>query len=299
MQNLNNNSQSSEKAILQPSPLVSVIIPTYNRAYCISESIDSVFNQEYGKLELIVVDDGSTDETQDLMAKYPNLTYRRLEKNSGVSHARNSGIELAHGELICFLDSDDLWTKNKLKLQVDWMQTHPDCKISYSDEIWIRNGVRVNPMNKHRKYSGDIYQQCLALCIVSPSSAMLRSSLLQEVGGFDESLPVCEDYDLWLRIAHRYPFQFIDEKLIIKRGGHEDQLSRKLWGMDRYRVYALEKRLDDPAMDKKYHSATAQTLVEKCDILIKGFNKRGKTDESRYFQSLIEKYSPMTETKGL
>ncbi len=278
--------------------MVSVIIPTYNRGYCISESIDSVLNQEYRQLELIVVDDGSTDETPDLVAKYPDLIYLRLEKNSGVSHARNLGVEWAQGELICFLDSDDLWEKNKLMVQVDWMQAHPDCRVSYSDEIWIRNGVRVNPMEKHRKYSGDIYQQCLALCIVSPSSVMLRSSLLQEVGGFDETFPVCEDYDLWLRIAHRYPFHFIDENLIIKRGGHQDQLSRKLWGMDRYRVYALEKRLKDSAMDKKYQPATAQALLEKCDILIKGFNKRGKMKESHYFQSLIAKYSAMTENKG-
>jgi glycosyltransferase involved in cell wall biosynthesis len=298
LQSLHYNSKASGKAIQEFPPVVSVIIPTYNRGHCLSESIDSVLSQEYRQIELIVVDDGSTDETCELVAKYPDLVYHRLEKNSGVSHARNLGVELARGELICFLDSDDLWQKNKLKIQVDWMQAHPDCKICYSDEIWIRNGVRVNPMKKHRKYSGDIYQQCLALCIVSPSSVMLRSSLLQEVGGFDETFPVCEDYDLWLRIAHRYPFQFIDEKLIVKRGGHQDQLSRKLWGMDRYRVYAMEKRLEDSAMDKKYHPATAQALLEKCDILIKGFNKRGKIKESRYFQSLIEKYSSMAENKG-
>jgi len=299
LQSLHYNSKAHGKSIPEDFPLVSVIIPTYNRGYCISESIDSVLNQEYRQIELIVVDDGSTDETRELVTKYPDLIYRRLEKNSGVSHARNLGIDLAQGELICFLDSDDLWEKNKLKVQVDWMQAHPDCKIAYSDEIWIRNGVRVNPMKKHRKFSGDIYQHCLALCIVSPSSVILRSSLLREIGGFDENFPVCEDYDLWLRIAHRYPFQFIDEKLIIKRGGHKDQLSRKLWGMDRYRVYALEKRLEDSAMDEKYRSATAQALMEKCDILIKGFNKRGKIEESRYFQALLEKYSPMAKTKNL
>ena len=287
----------SKEPNLKSSPLVSVIIPTYNRGYCVAESISSVLSQEYGNLELIVVDDGSTDETPRLMANFPDLIYLRQEGNYGVSHARNLGIEQARGELICFLDSDDLWEKNKLTIQVDWMQSHPECKISYSDEIWIRNGVRVNPMKKHSKYSGDIYEQCLALCIVSPSSAIMKSSLLQEVGGFDETLPVCEDYDLWLRIAHRYPFHLIDEKLIIKRGGHEDQLSRKLWGMDRYRISALEKRLDDPAMEQKYHMATAQALTEKCKILIKGFNKRGKTNESGYYQSLIEKYSSMIENK--
>jgi glycosyltransferase involved in cell wall biosynthesis len=162
LQSLHYNSKASGKAVQESPPVVSVIIPTYNRGYCLSESIDSVLNQEYRQIELIVVDDGSADETRDLVAKYPDLIYHRLEKNSGVSHARNQGVELAQGELICFLDSDDLWEKNKLKVQVDWMQAHPDCKICYSNEIWIRNGVRVNQMKKHRKYSGDIYQQCLA-----------------------------------------------------------------------------------------------------------------------------------------
>jgi len=191
-------------------PLVSVIIPTFNRGYCVAESIRSVLAQ--GELELIVVNDGSKDTTVKELASFPTIQVINLTENHGVSYARNKGLERARGSLICFLDSDDLWKEGKLKAQVQWMQLHPKCMAIYTDEIWIRNGVRVNQMKKHQKYSGDIFRQCLPLCIVSPSSVLLRKSVLDEVGGFDELMPVCEDYDLWLRIAARYPFKFLREK---------------------------------------------------------------------------------------
>ena len=193
--------------------------------------------------------------------------------------------------MICFLDSDDLWEEGKLKAQVQWMQVHPECMAVYTDEIWIRNGVRVNPMKKHQKYSGDIFRQCLPLCIVSPSSVMLRKSILDEVGGFDELMPVCEDYDLWLRIAVRYPFKFLREKLILKRGGHKDQLSRKYWGMDRWRVYALDKLLRGDDLNMQQREWVTKMLINKSSILIQGFEKRGKTEEARVYKNLVFHYS--------
>ena len=201
----------------------------------------------------------------------------------------------AEGGCIAFLDSDDLWEKCKLAIQVKWMECHPDLQAVYTDEIWIRNGVRVNPMNKHRKYSGDIFRYCLPLCIVSPSSVLLRAKMLSEVGGFDESMPVCEDYDLWLRIAKRYPFYFIAEKLIVKRGGHEDQLSHKYWGMDRWRVYALEKLLKENKLDEEQKNWVVMMLIEKCEILSNGFGKRGKNQEKEYYRNLVARYSGLVE----
>ena len=217
----------------------------------------------------------------------------------------------AQGEGGGFLDSDDLWEQGKLATQVKWIERHPDLQMVYTDEIWIRNGVRVNPMNKHRKYSGDIFRYCLPLCIVSPSSVLLRAEVLREVGGFDESMPVCEDYDLWLRIAKHYPFHFIAEKLIVKRGGHEDQLSRKYWGMDRWRVYALEKLLQENKLDgeqndrvvllkenrlkKEQKDLVVTMLIEKCEILINGFGKRGKKSEKEYYRNLVARYSGLVE----
>jgi glycosyltransferase involved in cell wall biosynthesis len=274
-------------------PLVSVIIPTFNRGYCLEESVRSVLQQSFTDFELIVVDDGSTDKTLEVVARFPAVKLLRLEENRGVSFARNRGMAMAEGDCIAFLDSDDLWEQDKLATQVKWIER--DSQAVYTDEIWIRNGVRVNPMNKHRKYSGDIFRYCLPLCIVSPSSVLLRTELLNEVGGFDESMPVCEDYDLWLRIAKRYPFHFIEEKLIVKRGGHEDQLSRKYWGMDRWRVHALEKLLKENQLDGEQKDGVVAMLIEKCGVLINGFGKRGKNQEREHYQNLVARYSGLAE----
>ena len=273
------------------SPKVSVIVPTYNRADRLERALNSIVSQTYQDFELIVVDDGSTDKTSKLMKSFPKAQYLYIKKNSGVSKARNVGLAFAKGELICFLDSDDLWKEKKIQIQSLWLENNKDSQICYTDEIWVRNGVRVNPMNRHRKYSGDIFRHCLGLCIVSPSSVMIRAKLFDEIGNFDESLPACEDYDLWLRIAVKYAFHFIEEPLIIKYGGHSDQLSRKYWGMDRFRVVALKKLLDQNSLDKEKLKLTRSMFLEKCSILIKGFEKRGKKEDEFFYRELVNKYS--------
>jgi len=273
------------------SPKVSVIVPTYNRADRLERALNSIVSQTYQDFELIVVDDGSTDKTYQLMKSFPKAQYFYIKKNSGVSKARNVGLAFAKGELICFLDSDDLWKEKKIQIQSLWLENNKDSQICYTDEIWVRNGVRVNPMNRHRKYSGDIFRHCLGLCIVSPSSVMIRAKLFDEIGNFDESLPACEDYDLWLRIASKYAFHFIEEPLIIKYGGHSDQLSRKYWGMDRFRVVALKKLLDQNSLDKEKLKLTRSVFLEKCSILIKGFEKRGKKEDESFYRELVNKYS--------
>ena len=272
-------------------PFISVIIPVFNRGHCLEESIRSVCDQHFTDFELIIVDDGSTDNTVEVVNQFPDIQLIRLDKNQGVSFARNCGLEQAKGDWIAFLDSDDLWEKGKLQAQVQWINQHPDCQAVYTDEIWIRNGVRVNPMNKHQKYSGDIFQYCLPLCIVSPSSVLLRAKMLSEVGGFDESMLVYEDYDLWLRIAKKYPFHFIEEKLIVKRGGHADQLSSKFWGMDRWRVYALEKLLKENQLNDEQRDGVVAMLIEKCRVLIIGYSKRGKSQDEEYYRSLAARYT--------
>ena len=279
----------SDYSVIEPSK-VSVVVPTYNRAYRLEETLRSVVNQTYQDFELIVVDDGSTDDTSKVMQSFPGAQYIFMEENSGVSSARNKGLAHAKGRYICFLDSDDLWDKNKLQTQVQWMEENMDCLVCYTDEIWIRRGVRVNSMKKHRKYSGDIFRHCLPLCIVSPSSAMLRAGLFDEVGNFDESLPACEDYDLWLRIALKCEFHFIKEPLIIKHGGHADQLSRKYWGMDRFRVIALKKLLDHYPLEGERLKLTRSMMIEKCSILAQGFMKHDNKKDERRYRAIIENY---------
>jgi len=277
-------------------PKVSIVIPAYNRAWCLAETLDSVLHQSFSDFEVIVVDDGSTDATLAVLKQYPQVRSHRWEANQGVSAARNQGIRLARGELICFLDSDDRWLRHKLQTQVDWMREHPEAVACYTDEIWIRNGVRVNPRNKHRKYSGDIFRQCLPLCLISPSSIMMRASVLTEIGGFDTDLPACEDYDLWLRLTSRYPVQFLPESLIVKTGGHADQLSQKYRGMDRFRVYALEKILMQNHLRLEQRQAVFAMLAEKYGILGAGYRNRGKQEEAGIYEQAAERYRRTLET---
>ncbi len=277
-------------------PRLSVVVPTFNRAHCLGETLESIVSQSYRDFELIVVDDGSTDATGEVVQRFAKARYLRLSENAGVSHARNRGIALACGEFICFLDSDDLWLKDKLERQIEWMDAHPECTVCYTDEIWIRNGVRVNPMKKHGKYSGDIFRHCLPLCIVSPSSVLMRASLFEEVGRFDESLPACEDYDLWLRIALRHPFHFIDARLIVKRGGHADQLSAKHWGMDRFRVRALEKLLQrGDVLSPERRGWVLDTLKQKCGVLIQGALKRGNHERADEYRDLLRRHGAVPD----
>ena len=271
---------------------VSVVIPTYNRAHTLREAIDTVLSQRYKDLELIVVDDGSTDETCEIVSSYiPKLTYI-FQKHQGVSAARNKGIECARGHYIAFLDSDDLWLKDKLCLQMEFMENHPEALICYTEEIWIRKGIRVNPMKKHRKYSGMIFEHCLPLCMISPSSVLMARRLLEHVGVFDEALEACEDYDLWLRISAQYPVCLIDTPLIVKRGGHADQLSKRVGRQDRFRVKALIKLLEGNNLSFDQRELAWKELNKKCDIYGKGCIKRGKKEEGERMLSLAIKYKP-------
>jgi len=267
-----------------------VIIPTYNRLPKVREAIDSVLKQTYRDFELWVVDDGSTDGTGQALEVLGNKIKYVSQANRGVSAARNLGLRVSRGKYVAYLDSDDLWEPRKLEIQVGCMEANPQFPLCYTDEIWIRKGVRVNPRKKHAKYSGWIFERCLPLCIISPSSALMKRALFQEIEGFDENLPVCEDYDFWLRITCRYPVLFIDRKLIVKRGGHPDQLSNRSWGNDRYRVMALEKLLSFQDLKAEEREMVSRELVRKCHILSRGFHKRGKREEGRKYEELAKRY---------
>ncbi len=271
---------------------ISVVIPTFNRCQRLQRALDSVFLQSCQPDEVIVVDDGSNDDTDTMIReKFPDVRYC-FQENKGVSHARNVGICQAKGEWIAFLDSDDEWLPDKLQMQQLALSHQPEVKICHTEEIWIRNGVRVNQMNKHKKTGGWIFQRCLPLCAMSPSSIIIHRSVFENVGVFDETLPACEDYDLWLRITAEYPVAFVDEAQIIKYGGHEDQLSSKYWGMDRFRIIALEKIVaNDNSLLSADKEAAVRMLVKKCKIYRQGALKRNKQQEAEYYQSIIERFA--------
>lgn len=280
-----------------PGDNISVIIPTYNRAEKLTKALDSVLAQTTPAQEIIVVDDGSTDHTEALIRhSYPTIRYHKQE-NRGVSAARNVGIQSAKSEWLAFLDSDDEWLPNKLEVQMQRLKSEPDKLICHTEEIWIRNGRRVNPKKKHAKKGGQIFEHCLPMCAMSPSSIMIHRSVLEDVGLFDESLPACEDYDLWLRITAKYPVTFIETPQIIKTGGHEDQLSQKYWGMDRFRIQALKNLLScetiRPQLSVQQRQAATNMLAEKIKIFVLGARKRGREDEAADYESLLAEVVPV------
>jgi glycosyltransferase involved in cell wall biosynthesis len=268
---------------------VSVVIPTFNRAHKVRRAISSVLSQTHNRYEIIVVDDGSSDGTGSGLAPFGHrIEYRVHSANAGVSAARNSGIKAARYPLVSFLDSDDYWLPEKLAVQVRFHEENPDAVASQTEEIWIRKGRRVNPGRRHRKLSGDIFVPSLKLCLVSPSAVMIRRPLLDEVGLFDESLPACEDYDLWLRIACRYPIPLIERPLVVKEGGRADQLSGIHKGMDRFRIKAMLKILRSGRLSEEQTEATLHELALKCRIYGNGCLKRGKRREGEYYLGLPE-----------
>lgn len=268
---------------------VTVVIPTYNRAPLLARALQSVLDQTFKPQEILLVDDGSTDQTEDLLRRnFPSVGYLR-QSNRGVSAARNLGIRQGGGEWFAFLDSDDQWLPQKLERQWQALQQSPQMRVCHSDEIWIRNGRRVNPKRKHAKAGGWIFRHCLPLCAMSPSSIVIHRSVFDAVGTFDPQLPACEDYDLWLRICARYPVLLVDQPLLIKYGGHTDQLSRRYWGMDRFRVRALEKILSCGGLSEDDRRAAEATLREKLTILANGARKRGKTQEVLNYQTRLSR----------
>jgi glycosyltransferase involved in cell wall biosynthesis len=268
-------------------PFISVIIPSFNRAWCIERAVNSVLSQSFKDFELIFVDDGSTDDTKNIVKEYKDIRYYYIE-NSGVSHARNFGIKKAKGHLISFLDSDDMWHENKLLEQVELYKKKP-YRLCHTNEQWIRGGKKVNQMKKHKKSGGDIFVNSLALCLISPSSVVLEKTIFNEIGFFDESLKVCEDYDLWLRILSKYRVSFIDKVLITKYGGHMDQLSNASWGNDIYRVKSLINLIKNNNLSEEKLRLTKEKLMEKTLILYKGFKKREKTKDANYYLNIYEK----------
>jgi len=274
---------------------VSVIIPTLNRINTLQRAIDSVIAQSFKSIEIIVVDNGSSDGSVNMLKKYYPTVKLIHEHKSGVSASRNKGIKYAKSPWIAFLDSDDAWDQKKLEKQINLLHnSHDKYRLIHTNEIWIRNGKRINQMKKHQKFGGYIFDECLSLCCISPSSVLIDRSIFDDMGLFNENLPVCEDYDMWLRICSKEEVLFIDEKLTFKYGGHKDQLSKSYWGMDRFRVNSIENLILNYDLNTDQKNKSMATLIKKLKIIINGAKKRNNssvineyTKKLKYWEEFI------------
>ncbi len=268
-------------------PKVSVIIPTYNRAELICRAVDSVLGQTFVDFECLVIDDGSTDGTVEKLAKYDDSRIKPLwQENSGVSAARNFGIDESRGQFIALLDSDDEWVPEKLLKQIQFME-EGGFEISQTDEIWVRKGKRVNQCKKHEKPEGMFFERSLAMCMISPSCVIFSRKFWDEIGPFDEKLPACEDYDLWLRAGVKYPVGLLRERLTVKYGGRPDQLSNSVGCLDLYRIYAIVKLLNAEILSSEERVQALDELQRKAGFYIGGCRKRGRDDQAEKVERLI------------
>ena len=266
---------------------ISVVIPSYNRKEFLKRSINSVNNQTIKPFEIIVVDDGSFDGTEAMIKRNYDFIKFIKQKNKGVSAARNFGIKVSSGEWICFLDSDDEWKNDKLEKQIIAAKSNPDYKFFHSDEIWVKNGKRINQKKKHKKYGGDIFDKCLDMCRISPSSVLIDKTIFDDVGIFNENLVICEDYELWLRICNKYSVFFINEPLIIKYGGHQGQLSYSVDSIEYHRIKALEYLMSSN-LKKKNKDHAIKMLISKITIYLNGLIKRGKKHKIALYEEKIK-----------
>ena len=270
-------------------PLFSVIIPTLDRLPMLQEAVESVRQQTEQAWELLVVDDGSTDGTSGWLRTQPDIRALDHPVPRGPSAARNLGAAHARGEYLAFLDSDDLFLPHKLQLQADLLARDPGAPLCHGNEIWMRGGKELRQKKKHQKLGGRIFSHCLPMCRISPSASVIQRRCFEELGGFDEELEVAEDYELWLRLTCRHRVSLVPEPVIIKRGGHPDQLSEKYGQIEKFRIEALRRVLSCAPLDSDQRREALETLRTKCEIYSLGCEKRGRHQEAGHYRELPKK----------
>lgn len=270
--------------------MISIIIPAFNREAFLNKAIESVLQQSFQDFELIVVDDGSRDNTYGVVSRFSDRIKYVKQENKGPGCARNRGIKESTRDFIAFLDSDDWWDKEKLALQIRYMQENPAYLISHTDEVWYKNGAILNQKKKHKKFHGYIFGKCLSLCCVSMSTVMLRRELFNRVGFFDESMLCCEDYDFWLRAGIKHEFLFLDKPLTLKDGGRGDQLSFIYRiGIDKFRISSILKVINSGVLDDEQFEFASRELRKKCTIYGNGCIKHKRQKEGEYYLELCNR----------
>ncbi len=275
-------------------PLVSVIIPVYNRPKMVKRAISSVLNQTFKNLELIIADDGSTDETKAVINSFLSdlrVKILLLEHCGFPGLVRNRAADLAEGKWLAFLDSDDIWLEDKLEVQLRYLDKHKEFLFIHSLEKWIRNRIEVSQIHRKHKKEGDLFEISLGKCEIGPSTVMIDKDLFLSVHGFREDLEICEDYELWLKLTSENPVGYIDQILVIKNGGHENQLSKKYGYIENFKIEALRGLVDKYYFTNEKMVPARKELAKKCRIYSKGCRKRGKEIEADNYEELYISYS--------
>ncbi|MDB5049099.1 MAG: glycosyl transferase [Fibrobacteres bacterium] len=270
---------------------VTVVIPTFDRASVLPRAVDSVLAQQGADFEVLVADDGSADDTDQVLARYaadPRVRILKLP-HGGVCRARNAAVAASDTPLIAFLDSDDEWLPGKLAAQIGLLEASGG-EICQTEEIWIRNGTRVNPPAHYVKREGDIFALSLKYCMITPSSVLMTRKLFDRSGGFNPEFPACEDYELWLRITHRHAVGLIPKPMMIRYGGHADQLSTRFPAQDRFRIRGIALLLDGNALGPAHRALAVEALEEKLGIYQAGCEKRGKEEEAAWCRGIRSRY---------
>ncbi len=271
------------------SYLVDIIIPSYNRKTFLKKAIISVQNQTFENWRLWVVDDSSTDGTSDMVCSFldPRIKIISLKSNQGVSRARNKGIEQGDGEWVAFLDSDDEWKKEKLKEQIKYSEKNPEIPLIHCNEVWIKNEKILPQKKHHKKQGGRIFIPSVQLCCISPSAVVLKRALLNEIGWFREDFPVCEDYEMWLRVTSRYSVGFVEDTLVVKHGGHADQLSQKYPAKDYWRIKALKNYIKDTNLSQEERTQVKKMIFQKSQILLRGYEKHKNFEHKKEVENIL------------
>ena len=286
-------------------PLITAVIPTYNRPEQTLEAVKSVLEQSYRPLELIIGDDGSEDQTLSVLKAYTSdeenrrgVSVRIMEMDhcGFPGEVRNRCAAEAAGELFAFLDSDDLWRPDKLEKQYGELhRDRPDCLISHTREEWNRSGKIISQAGMDHKREGDIFTDALKKCIIGPSTVMMARSLYKESGGFRSDMEIAEDYEYWLRLTAFHMVSYLDEPLTVKRAGHGEQLSEKYGQIEIFRIQGLRDLVDSNFFSGDNAVRAARELSRKCTVYGRGCLKRGRESEGEEFLDLAGFYEIKAE----
>jgi glycosyltransferase involved in cell wall biosynthesis len=241
-------------------PLISVVIPTYNSGAYVLDALVSALEQTYPHVEVIVVDDGSTDNTRQLLEPYRDRIAYVYQSNRGLSGARNAGISHASGDWIAFLDADDVWLPDKLQRQVDRLRDLPEAGLVHTDAAYLlgRTGRLQARPTPTPPFEGDCHLQLFGGNRIVVSSVIVRREWLERCGVFDESLRQAEDYDCWMRLAPHIAFAFVPETLVLYRL-HDSNMSKDRRTLRSFEARVLDKALCNDSLAVRLGSRTIQS----------------------------------------